>query len=257
LNTIPIESYEEIKARKAKKFLEYDALEAILPKIHAKRASEAKRGKEHEARLAMEELMFRWFLVLPWRQRNLRECRVEGSSPNLFKAKVPVYSYIDKPLWAHKEEARNPDAEFWQFKFSREETKTGVAVHSLVPRSLISQLEEYLSEYRPLLLKDRKCDSLLISPDGDEMDAGFVNHTISGLTLRYGGRRVTPHLFRDIVAFEWLRSHPGDYLRLSKMLWHKNVQTTINIYGSRYNQASGVIAMDEWLEEREKRSTPK
>ena len=71
-------------------------------------------------------------------------------------------------------------------------------------------------------------------------------------TLKYGGVRTTPHLFRDSIAFKWLKEHPKDYLTLSKMLWHKHVQTTIGIYGSRFNESSGLCAMEAWLDERSK-----
>jgi integrase len=257
LETIPKESYEEVRARKAKKYLDYDVLESIPLQIRARRASEAKLGMEHVARLVMEELMVKWLLVFLWRQRNLRECRVEGQNPNLFKAKLPVYSYIDKPAWARQEEADNPNAEFWQIRFSREETKTGVSVHSLVPRSLIKLLEEYMSEYRPLLLRGRKYETLFVCPEADEMNSSSVTDIISELTLRYGGRRVTPHLFRDVVAFAWLKSHPEDYLTLSKMLWHKHISTTIHYYGGRFNESSASVAMESWIEEREARSKSK
>jgi integrase len=257
LESIPSESYDDVKARKAKKYLEYEVLESIPQQIRAKRASAAKQGKEQVARLVMEELMISWLLVLPWRQRNLRECRIGGQNPNLFKERVPASSYIDIPAWARQEEASNPNAKFWQFRFSHEETKTGISVHALVPRSLVDLLEDYLSEYRPISLKGRKCDTLFVPLEADAMRSLFVTNTISDLTLRYGGRRVTPHLFRDVVAFAWLKSNPEAYLRLSKMLWHKNVSTTIDIYGSRFNQASGVIAMEEWLTEREKKANSK
>jgi integrase len=253
LETVPTDSYEEVKARKAKKYLDYEVLESIPAKIHAKRNAEAKRGKEHVARSVMEELMISWLLVLPWRQRNLREFRVAGPNPNLFKAKVPAFSYIDMPSWARQAEADNPNAEFWQIRFSPDETKTKVAVHCLVPRQLIGLLEEYLLEYRPLLLRGKKYDTLFIPPEADEMNTSFVTLTVSELTLRYGGRRVTPHLFRDIVAFAWLKAHPADYLTLSKLLWHKNIATTIKYYAGRFNESSAVVAMESWLDERGKK----
>jgi integrase len=257
LNSIPIDSYDEIKARKAKKYLEYDVLKTIPGLIRVQRESEAKRGKDQIARLVMEELMISWLLLLPWRQRNLRECRVEGQSPNLFKAKIPVYSYVDKPTWVRQEEAANPNAEFWQFKFSREETKTGIAVHALIPRQLVGLLELYLAEYRPLLKGNSDCNTLLVGSGANEMSIGDVTDAISDMTLRYGGRRVTPHLFRDIVAYAWLKSHSEDYLTLSKMLWHKNLATTINYYGSRFNESSGVTAMESWTEQCEARKKEK
>jgi integrase len=73
---------------------------------------------------------------------------------------------------------------------------------------------------------------------------------VGDLTTRHGGRRVTPHPFRDIVAYTWLKSHPKDYLTLSKMLWHTDINTTIKTYGSRFNESSGVTAMETWQDER-------
>ena len=84
------------------------------------------------------------------------------------------------------------------------------------------------------------------------MSLDNTNKLVSHLTLRYGGRRVTPHLHRDIVAFTWLKAHRGDYLTVSKMLWHSNIRTTLEKYGTRFNESSGVAAMDAWLEERQK-----
>jgi integrase len=250
LEAIPTEPYETVKERKAKKFLHYDVVASIPVKIHGKRDAEAARDKEHFARLVMEELLISWLLVFPWRQRNLRECRVGGPNPNLFKSAVSEFSDIDMPEWARKEQSKNPNAEFWQVSFSTKETKTGVAVHTLVPRQLIGLLEEYLSEYRPILLKGKELETLFVSPEGGQMNSARVTDVVSDLTLRYGGRRVTPHLFRDIVAFAWLKAHPKDYLTLSKMLWHKHLSTTINQYGSRFNESSASVAMESWLEER-------
>jgi len=82
------------------------------------------------------------------------------------------------------------------------------------------------------------------------MDEANIGQTVSDLTLRYGGRRVTPHLFRDIVAYAWLKAHPKDFLTLSKMLWHKSIATTIKYYGGRFNYSTAVLAMEEWLVER-------
>jgi hypothetical protein len=44
-----------------------------------------------------------------------------------------------------------------------------------------------------------------------------------------------------------LESHPEDYLTLSKILWHRNVQTTLGIYGAQFDGSNGVRRVDEWL----------
>jgi integrase len=253
LDGISFSAEEEVKARKAQKYLDYSVLEKIPAKILAVRESLAKNGKDRAAPAVAAELLFRWLLLLPWRQRNIRECRVEGPKPNLFRGPLSPFSYVDRPAWVQEEQAQNPEAVFWQFRFSKEETKTGVAVHALVPRPLLALLEEYLLEYRPYFLRSKSCETLFVSSTGSPLDSQSVNEIVSDQTLRHGGRRVTPHLFRDIVAFAWLKAHSKDYLTLSKMLWHKNVETTIRIYGSRFNESSGVCAMEAWVEEREGR----
>ena len=88
IDSIPLEDDSERKRRKAEKYVEYDMLETIPNKIRDAREAYAKKKKKNikrVARMAMEELIIRWLLVLPWRQRNVRECRVSGPSPNLFK----------------------------------------------------------------------------------------------------------------------------------------------------------------------------
>jgi integrase len=202
------------------------------------------------ARLVAQELLIKWLTVLAWRQRNVRECRIAGSSPNLFKAKIPPFSDIDMPEWVQQELQRNRDAEFWQFHFSPLETKTNKDVHAILPRQLISLLEEYLNEFRPYLVGTADPGLLFLNNRGNPMRANQVDRLVSGLTLRHGGRRVNPHLFRDIVAFTWLKEHPKDFLTLSKILWHSNVNTSIQTYGSRFDESSGVCAMDSWLDAR-------
>lgn len=250
LASIPRETRAAINERKARKYLELEALAEIPSMIHATRAAALKKGGVDLAHTAMQELLMQWLVTIPWRQRNIRECRIAGAMPNLFKAKISPFSDIQKPDWVIKQERNDPDATFWQFRFSEEETKTGAPVHSILPRRLVAPLEEYLSEFRPALVRDSDPGTLFLNRVGQPMDKCTMTLLVSELTLRYGGRRVTPHRFRDIVAFAWLREHAHDYLTLSKLLWHADVNTTLKIYGSRFNESSAICAMESWLEQR-------
>jgi integrase len=58
------------------------------------------------------------------------------------------------------------------------------------------------------------------------------------------------HLFRDIFAVKWLEQNPEDYLTLSKLLWHRNIRTTLRIYGRNFDESYGVRRAEEWLEKR-------
>ena len=187
--------------------------------------------------------------TLPWRQRNIRECRIGGPNPNLFKAPIGLYSAMEKAAWVLKEENENPSAEFWQFHFTPDETKTGIEVEAVLPRQLVGLLEEYLT-VRHNLLKNRDPLTLMVNAAGQPHSRNQMTYLVSQLTLRSAGRRVPPHRFRDIASFTWLRAHRNDTLRLSKMLWHKNDNLVKELYGGRFNESSGVCAMEEWLDER-------
>jgi hypothetical protein len=253
LESVPLEPESVKRAKKAEKYLEYSVIEKIPQLIYQIRLK-LKTSSDDISHLVMQELLMNWLRILPWRQRNIRECRVSGSDPNLFKSTIPPFSELTKPDWVLKEEQKNPSAQFWQFRFRSIETKTGIEIHSLLPKQLVPLLENYLSEHRPHLLRGNYCDNLFLNRRGGPMDSIAMSQIVRELTLRYAGRQITPHRFRDIIAYTWLKDHPEDFLRLSKLLWHRNVNTTIRIYGARFNESSGVCAMEAWLEDREKRS---
>lgn len=261
LDRLPVESESERRMRKVKKYLEYSIVEAIPVKIHADRLSASKERPEQVAILAAEELLVRWLLTLPWRQKNIRECRIGGPRPNLFKAKIPNYIWVDKPSWVQAEERSNPEAEFWQVHFVPEEIKTGEktrkSIHMVLPRPLIRPLEEYLATFRPQLVTAGDPGTLFVNRDGEGFSESSIADLVSCLTWRYGGKPVNPHLFRDIVAFAWLKEHPKDYLTLSKVLWHSNINYTIKVYGSQFDESSGACAMEAWIEERASRAREK
>jgi len=94
---------------------------------------------------------------------------------------------------------------------------------------------------------------------GTSMTQEQMEWAVEEATLRYGrenSRPVNPHLFRDIFAAAWLRDpeHYADYLTLSKMLWHENVDVTVRTYSWIFNESVGTNAAGQWAEERELKS---
>src|SRR5919197_3673101 len=61
---------------------------------------------------------------------------------------------------------------------------------------------------------------------------------------------VNPHLLRDIFAYRWLDDHPEDYATLAVILWHKDIRTTLRIYGRDFNESNGICSIDAWLRRR-------
>jgi hypothetical protein len=253
VESIPTETEAELKEKQMAKQVPYASVEAIPSQIHAERKAAARRGEKDLALVVRNELLMLWLTVLPWRQRNLRECRVGGSRPNLFKAKISSVAAVAKSDWVEEALKADPEAEFWQVKFSSEETKVGNSVHLLVPRPLIPLLEEYLQHHRPHLVQGTDSEDLFPSEAGTRISRARMTIIVSELTLRHIGKRVTPHTFRHIVAYAWLDDHPEDYLTLSKILFHMNINTTLKCYGARCNESNGARGMEKWVESRKKK----
>jgi integrase len=250
LAAIPVEPESDKKARKALKYLPYDELSAIPAKMVQAR-QRLQQGTREYAEMFHDELMLRWLLVLPWRQRNIREARLATSErPNIFKEGFTPLVNMAKPPWVEEELKRNPRAEFWQVFFRVSETKMRHEVRAVLPQQLVPMFEEYLLHCRPLLVGDSDPHTVFLQRCGRPLKQCSVTQIISKLTAKYAGRRVTPHIFRDSFAHQWLIENPRDYLTLSKILWHKSIQTTIRIYGSNYDESHGVCNTDAWLERR-------
>ncbi|MGE5110562.1 MAG: tyrosine-type recombinase/integrase [Acidobacteriaceae bacterium] len=251
LRDIPLDPDSVVVERKARKYLPYDEVAEIPERILCDKIQSGKRGPVEVALLYRDALLLKWLATLPWRQRNLRECRI---GENIYKGGILPYVYVAQPNWVSDELARNPAAEFWQFAFRDIQTKTNHAVRGFLPRELADLLELYLVHRKVLSSEGQYKGYLFLARSGKQLTAKQVTNIVSSTTLRHAGRRVTPHIFRDIFAYQWLDEHPEDYLTLSKILWHRNINTTIRIYGRNFDESNGAKRVDEWLQQRHDRS---
>jgi integrase len=207
------------------------------------------------ARLRMFQLAIRWILLLPWRQRNLRQMKL-GLDKNLFKSKIPSGFEIDKPSWVVDEEAKDKNAEFWMYRFTAEENKTGKLIFCVLPKVLVDPLEEYL-KCRETLLQGQASDTLFVNAYGRPMNAVTFGHMMCEISLRYGGdgkkrrgKRMNPHIFRDVFAFAYLKENPRDFVQLSIQLWHSSIDTTMKHYAGKFNASCGTQAVEAFAKAR-------
>ena len=227
--------------RKMEKYVDFGLLEQIRYMLLAKRKEAAKLGNQAVAWLIHDALLISWFITLVWRQRNVRECRL---GHNLFRAALLPMTQITIPAWVREKLKSNAQEQFWQFYFAEDETKAGRIVHSILPHTLVSLLEEYLSKWRPLLVRNTDPGTLFLNREGGPLTSEELRDLVSNLTLKYARRRVNPHMFRDIFAYWWLSQYAEDINTVSKMLWHKNIQTTINIYGWKFDESAALCRVE-------------
>jgi hypothetical protein len=238
----------EIDGRKEPKYIRFETANAIPGKIREARARVKNQTAQEVALSIRNELIMLWLVVLPWRQRNLRECRLAGGPhPNLYHAAIPRHSSVTQPGWLLEQEKVHPGMPVWQIYFSKNETKSKNETRGFLPYELATLLEEYLGHRAALIpAGDPDPGTLFLNEEGNAMNQSGFRSLVESLSSIYAGKAVNPHLFRDIVAYEWLEHHPHDYLTLSKVLWHKTAEQTLKVYGSRFNESTGIARMDDW-----------
>ena len=208
-----------------------------------------------EAALRRDRLMLLWLTTLPWRERNLRECRVgeRRKRANIFKDVLD--DDIATPPWVDELIAKNPDAKIWQFYFSSDETKNHQIVKGVLPERLVGPLEDYLERWRPILLGSRRPNNLFVDEAGDPLSKSSTVRRVLNVSYRELGQRATPHSIRHSYALNWLEYHPRDYSVLARILWHANPTTTIKMYPHGLNESHGAVFVDEWFKELERKGT--
>jgi hypothetical protein len=247
LDEIPEDDPSVLQEKKAKKSAPYEDLCKIPATI---RATRMKHNSDDikASRLAHDELLILWITTLPWRQRNLRECRIgDPATANVFFAPLPPLVHVAKPKWVEEALANDSKKAFWQFYFREDETKVGQSVRGILPRRLIPLLEEYLAVHRPRLVAKEDPGTLFVNEDGCAVGYQIMTYHISEIALKHTGRRTNPHLFRDAFSYAYLEAHPEDFLTLSKILWHKSIRYTLSVYGKNFDESNGARRVDEWL----------
>ncbi|WNC90204.1 hypothetical protein RI103_02245 [Paraburkholderia sp. FT54] len=123
----------------------------------------------------------------------------------------------------------------WRIRFSPQDFKNDrKAIKGVydapLPRSLGHRIEEYLDEFRPRLLRaDTKADWLF--PNDKSGKWTSLNKQFFRLTRRLIPQTLGfgPHAIRHLVATDYLRKNPNDFLTVSQLL-HDKLETVLSDY---------------------------
>jgi hypothetical protein len=173
-------------------------------------------------------LMLRLWVHIPYRQRNMREMKLEK---NLY---------------------RTPEGQ-WRIRFVGEEmkiaTKRGqVNVFDLpFPPTLVSTLEAYLTTWRPLLAVANSPEVFLNARGLPHQRHDRLSTHLAKLVYSFTGRRWHPHMIRTVWATEWIQSS-GDFMTAAIMLNDK-LETVIQNY-SHLREENVAEHAYEWVQKR-------
>lgn len=109
------------------------------------------------------------------------------------------------------------------------DTKNGVAIEFELPAELGGMIDLYLRDYRPRLT-DPGNVHLFPVRIGEAKRQETLSKQIKSLLRKRLGFPMTPHQFRHLGAWLYLRRNPGDYVTVQKLLGHKSIKTTMNFY---------------------------
>jgi integrase len=106
--------------------------------------------------------------------------------------------------------------------FPHYDVKNRVDLNFKFDEALTELIDEYVQEFRPVLLRGSNASWLFPGEAGEPKTANMFSTQITERIEKTTGLRITAHQFRHAAAAFYLKHHPG--------LGHRNIQTTINFY---------------------------
>jgi hypothetical protein len=120
----------------------------------------------------------------------------------------------------------------WRLRFDATDMKTKKPYNVKIAGWLVNRLEAYIEEYRNTLLESRQSNCLFIaSKETNAVKWELLDRHIQKLT-----KKLVPespgfgaHAFRHLVATDWLRKNPNDFLTVAELL-NDRLETVIAHY---------------------------
>lgn len=131
-----------------------------------------------------------------------------------------------------------PQGDGYRAFFPRHETKKGVEIDFLYPAWFNEKFAIYLRKIRPILLcGSEEMDEgwLWIGRYGRRMSENTVSTRIGNVTMKHLGRRVSPHLFRDIGATSIALHDPGHVGITKTVLGHDRLSSSQQFYNQAHS----------------------
>jgi integrase len=122
-----------------------------------------------------------------------------------------------------------PDSDYW-LRFSRFDVKNKQALQFVFNGRLTKLIDEYVSEFRPALMKGKNHDWLFPGRSTDHKEKIGFSTQIVDQVEKATGIRVTVHQYRHAAAAMFLKHRPGEYELVRQLFGHKSVETTKRFY---------------------------
>lgn len=177
-----------------------------LPARLEKRASRAGLTQAESAIMVRTALTLELLTTCPTRAGNIQLIRMDQQLLRLNGPKLPSHLFVDGS-----------------------EVKNGQPVQWPLAKSTATLIQRYLDHFRPALAEPGNPYLFPGEAKGPLSKSAFVRMFVKEISETIG-LAVTPHDMRSFAAWSFLKSHPGAYEVVRRMLGHRQVETTIAFY---------------------------
>ena len=118
----------------------------------------------------------------------------------------------------------------WHLRFEPQETKTGQALHLIVPAEISPFLEDYLTRVRPAFAGAQRHAGVLPAQKGRPMAEETIYESVMSTSARLFGTALNPHAFRSLAATLLAETSPEDARHARPLLGHRQAKTTEQHY---------------------------
>jgi hypothetical protein len=144
-------------------------------------------------------------------------------------APVRLANLVGIKLGVNLTKPDGPDSSYW-LAFPDYDVKNRVRLEYHLEPYLTRMIDEYVHDYRPILLRGRNDDWLFPGQQGEAKSSTLLSGQITHRIYQATGLRMTAHQFRHAAGALILQCRPGEYELVRQLLGHRNVQTTIGAY---------------------------
>ena len=245
LKRIPREPKAELRKRKIARSVSYEVFTQIAREIGKVLQTNKSLTPIRRAQFYRDYFFLIFIALHPWRSRNWKECRVgKKFHPNIEKTTIPLRVQRDGklPLWVKRALKKDSNQEFWVCHYVEDETKAKNEIWEVLEPKIVKIFLKYRDVHRKIILGDRPDPgTLLINSAGKPMTGSQLGGRLAVLSRHYIGKRLSPHIIRDIVAEHAVVC--GCTLEsVQEMLWHKNrLSKTTYLSGLNASHACGAL----------------
>ncbi len=122
-----------------------------------------------------------------------------------------------------------PSTPYW-LVFPHFDVKNQVDLNFKFDQPLTDLLDEYIHDFRPILLRGANAAWLFPGEAGKPKHKLLFSKQITVRVQKATGLRITSHQFRHAAAAIYLKHHPGEYETVRRLLGHRDIKTTIKFY---------------------------